>query len=88
MCNCLCFMELLIFRKQVQRGDSSNVRASSSVKGCYIYYENTILICFANAGCLAHPENPEMSLKFYQDPKNPGKCFSVAFTKNLKFAFP
>ena len=35
---------------------------SRSVKGCYIYYENTILIFLANARYLADPKNPEISL--------------------------
>ena len=29
----------------------------NSVKGCYIHYANTTLVYFANAGCLADPEN-------------------------------
>ena len=50
------------------RKNNSNVRVSRSVKGCYIYYGHTILTCLANAGCLADPKNPEMSLV---DPESP-----------------
>ena len=61
-CNDLDFIELRKLRKQVQGGNKSNVWVSRQVKRYQIYYENTILICLANAGCLAESENPEMSL--------------------------
>ena len=61
-CNGLHFIELWKFRKQVQEGVKSNVRVSRSVKGCYIYYKNAILISLTVAGCIADPENPEMSI--------------------------
>ena len=54
--------------QQVQGGDKSNIRVSRPFKGYWIYYENTILIYLANAGCLADPKNPEMILV---DPENP-----------------
>ena len=58
------------------------------------YYQNTILICLANAGCLADPQKSQMRkalnfiLLFAQDPKNPKKCLSLTFMETLKLAFP
>ena len=42
-----------------------------------------ILICLANARCLADPENPETSLVVTETPQ-----FHMTMMETLKFAFP
>ena len=72
-CNDLHFIKFWKFRKQVQTGDKFNVRGLWSVKGCLIYYKNTILICIANATTiliyLTVPENAGISLGDLENPE-------------------